>query len=128
MKHTDIILMLILAATTAGAQQRSLVWNPDRGDGTYVNPVINADYSDPDVCAVGDDYYLTASSFNCIPDCPYSTPTTWSTGASPVMRCRNNCPARSSPPCSTAKACGHPPYAITRAASISTGVIPTEAS
>lgn len=70
MKHTDIILMLILAATTAGAQQRSLVWTPDRGDGTYVNPVINADYSDPDVCAVGDDYYLTASSFNCIPGLP----------------------------------------------------------
>lgn len=41
--------------------------SPDNGDGTYTNPVINADYSDPDVVAVGDDYYLTASSFNCMP-------------------------------------------------------------
>lgn len=55
----------------AGAQQyKSEVWSPDNGDGTYTNPVINADYSDPDVVAVGDDYYLTASSFNCVPGLP----------------------------------------------------------
>ena len=50
----------------------SKVWNPDRGDGFYTNPVINADYSDPDVCvgASGEDYYLTASSFQCIPGLP----------------------------------------------------------
>ena len=46
------------------------VWCPDRGDGTYTNPVLYADYSDPDAIAVGDDYYLTASSFNCIPGLP----------------------------------------------------------
>ena len=63
-------LIIALLAVAAQAQERSLVWNPDRGDGTYVNPVINADYSDPDACAVGDDYYLTASSFNCIPGLP----------------------------------------------------------
>ncbi len=50
--------------------ERSAVWCPDQGNGTYVNPVLNADYSDPDVCAVGEDYYLTASSFNCIPGLP----------------------------------------------------------
>jgi beta-xylosidase len=32
--------------------------------------VLYADYSDPDVCAVGEDFYLTASSFNCIPGLP----------------------------------------------------------
>src|SRR5574344_511260 len=51
----------------AMAQYHSQVWSPDNGDGTYTNPVINADYSDPDVCRVGNDYYLTSSSFNCIP-------------------------------------------------------------
>lgn len=54
----------------AFAQYKSQVWSPDNGDGTYTNPVINADYSDPDVIAVGDDYYMTASSFNCIPGLP----------------------------------------------------------
>ena len=38
--------------------------------GTYTNPIIDADYSDPDVIRVGDDFYLTASSFNCIPGLP----------------------------------------------------------
>ena len=33
----------------------------------YTNPVINADYSDPDICRVGDDYYMTSSSFNHFP-------------------------------------------------------------
>ena len=57
---------------TVSAQQyyHSEVWSPDNGNGTYTNPVINADYSDPDVCVVGDDYYLTASSFQCIPGLP----------------------------------------------------------
>ncbi|MBR1688692.1 MAG: glycoside hydrolase 43 family protein [Prevotella sp.] len=54
------------------APYRSAVWSPDNGDGTYTNPVINADYSDPDVCVgeSGEDYYLTASSFQCIPGLP----------------------------------------------------------
>ncbi len=64
------VVILFLAPIIANAQYVSQVWCPDNGDGTYTNPVINADYSDPDVCAVGEDYYLTASSFNCIPGLP----------------------------------------------------------
>jgi beta-xylosidase len=45
-------------------------WQPDCGDGTYRNPIIYADYSDPDVVRVGKDFYLTASSFNCTPGLP----------------------------------------------------------
>jgi len=45
-------------------------WVPDNGDGTYTNPILFADYSDPDVIRVGDDFYLTASSFNCVPALP----------------------------------------------------------
>jgi beta-xylosidase len=40
------------------------------GQGAYTNPIIDADYSDPDVIRVGDDFYLTASSFNCVPGLP----------------------------------------------------------
>ena len=36
----------------------------------YQNPVIHADYSDPDVCRVGEEYWMTASSFNCFPGLP----------------------------------------------------------
>lgn len=45
-------------------------WISDQGDGTYRNPVLFADYSDPDVVRVGDDFYMTASSFNCVPGLP----------------------------------------------------------
>lgn len=51
-------------------KKNSMVWNPDNGDGTYKNPIIYADYSDPDVIRVGDDFYMTSSSFNCIPGLP----------------------------------------------------------
>lgn len=36
----------------------------DLGDGTFANPVLNADYSDPDVIRVGDKYYMTCSEFH----------------------------------------------------------------
>ncbi len=46
------------------------VWVADNGDGTYNNPIIYSDYSDPDVVRVGDDYYMTSSSFNSAPGLP----------------------------------------------------------
>lgn len=45
-------------------------WVPDLGDGTYRNPILHADYSDPDAIRVGDDFYLVASSFHCTPGLP----------------------------------------------------------
>lgn len=36
----------------------------DQGDGTYANPVLNADFSDPDVIRVGHKYYMVASDFH----------------------------------------------------------------
>lgn len=33
----------------------------------YTNPILPYDYSDPDVCRAGNGYYMTSSSFNCIP-------------------------------------------------------------
>lgn len=39
-------------------------------DGAYSNPVLNADWSDPDVIRVGEDFYLTASSFSKVPGLP----------------------------------------------------------
>jgi len=72
MKLKLFALAALACPTLVNAQYRSEVWNPDNGDGTYTNPVINADYSDPDVCvgASGEDYYMTASSFQCVPGLP----------------------------------------------------------
>lgn len=48
----------------------SAPWVSDQADGTYKNPVLHADYSDPDVVRVGDDYWMTASSFSHVPGLP----------------------------------------------------------
>lgn len=45
-------------------------WIADRGDGTYRNPVLYADYSDPDAVRVGDDFWMTSSSFGHVPGLP----------------------------------------------------------
>lgn len=72
MKGLFFILSLSVCSLfhPAMAQYRSEVWVSDEGNGMYRNPVLHADYSDPDVCAVGGDYFLTASSFNCTPGLP----------------------------------------------------------
>ena len=66
MKTLFSLLFVFLFPAVAPAQ----VWSPDNGDGTYKNPIIHADYSDPDVIRVGDDYWMIASSFTCMPGIP----------------------------------------------------------
>ena len=67
-----LILTVAFSWNTSAQTSNSLYksWVSDNGDGTYTNPVLYADYSDPDVIRVGDEYYLTASSFNCVPGLP----------------------------------------------------------
>ena len=67
----SFILILIFSVSTLNSQNSvSQTWVSDLGNGKYKNPVLNADYSDPDVCRVGDDYYMTASSFASVPGLP----------------------------------------------------------
>nr|WP_315401648.1 glycoside hydrolase 43 family protein [uncultured Duganella sp.] len=48
-------------------------WVADLGNGKYQNPILHADYSDPDAIRVGDTYYMTSSSFNSVPGLPLLT-------------------------------------------------------
>ncbi len=87
MRHFHRIPVLLLAALplfqAAFAQKKvdpakgsnkpayiSKVWVSDNGNGTYKNPVIDADYSDPDAIRVGNDFYMVASSFDAVPGLP----------------------------------------------------------
>ena len=63
-------IFIVLACGVVYPQAVSNVWVADNGDGTYRNPIIHADYSDPDVIRVGEDFYMTASSFNVVPGLP----------------------------------------------------------
>lgn len=62
--------MLLPSSSTPELVNPGVGWPADQGDGTYRNPVLFADYSDPDAIRVGDDYWLTASSFNHVPGLP----------------------------------------------------------
>lgn len=65
-----ITIGLFICLNSFSQSYKSEVWVSDQGNGTYKNPVLYSDYSDPDIIRVGDDYYMTASSFNCVPGLP----------------------------------------------------------
>ncbi len=68
MKNICRIVLMLAAfcmSITVNAQFSRLDWG-DQGNGTYKNPVLNADYSDPDVIRVGSKYYMVASDFHYI--------------------------------------------------------------
>lgn len=71
-KQFSLLVLLLLGSLYAISQSQSVskVWVADNGNGTYINPIIHADYSDPDAIRVGDDFYLVASSFEDIPGLP----------------------------------------------------------
>lgn len=68
-KLAHVLGICLFAGMPLAAQQPyvSEAWVADKGNGTYQNPILYADYSDPDACRVGDDFYMTSSSFNCLP-------------------------------------------------------------
>ncbi len=70
---TSLVFALLHFTNIAFCQQKNAptsVYITDNGNGTYNNPIIHADYSDPDAIRVGDDFYLIASSFTQVPGLP----------------------------------------------------------
>ncbi len=75
LKKINITLILILSTILFGQNKNiksSLTepWVPDIGNDQYKNPIIYADYSDPDVIRVKDNFYLVSSSFDQVPGLP----------------------------------------------------------
>lgn len=60
-----IILAGIMQPALAQSEvtKKTGAWG-DQGNGTFINPVINADYSDPDLVRVGNDFYMVCSEFH----------------------------------------------------------------
>lgn len=61
----SLALPQLISSARAASTTPILNWG-DQGDGTYRNPILNADYSDPDVIRVGDDFYLVGSDFHFV--------------------------------------------------------------
>lgn len=63
-RHGRFLVALVCLPLLAWAA-RPLSWG-DQGDGTYRNPVLPSDFSDPDIVRVGSDFYLVASDFHFV--------------------------------------------------------------
>ncbi len=64
------ILIIFSFSALLTSKNFAQIWNPNLNDNEYQNPIIWTDYSDPDIVRVGKDFYMTASSFNCVPALP----------------------------------------------------------
>ncbi len=42
-------------------------WTADNGNGTFTNPLLYDEFSDPDILRVGDDYYLAGTTMHTVP-------------------------------------------------------------
>lgn len=62
-KCSIILTCFLLTASRIMAQNI----HSDNGDGTYTNPVIPADFPDPDVIRVGDTYYMVTTTMFVFP-------------------------------------------------------------
>ena len=82
LKYLFSAVALMVAVTAANAQEESFQtqWG-DQGDGTYINPVLNADYSDPDVIRLERNIIWSLPT-SISWECRSLNLTTWSTGSS----------------------------------------------
>jgi beta-xylosidase len=70
MKRTKMIiraLLFVLVGFSANTNVISQHTYGDNGDGTFTNPVIPADYPDPDVIRVDDTYYMVTTTMFVFP-------------------------------------------------------------
>ncbi len=66
MKHySSVFVFLLLVSFSANAQVDS--WTADNGNGTFTNPLLYDEFSDPDIIRVGDDYYLAGTTMHSVP-------------------------------------------------------------
>lgn len=57
---------LTLSHSLSGTAQTTS-WTADNGNGTFTNPLLYDEFSDPDIIRVGDDYYLAGTTMHAVP-------------------------------------------------------------
>jgi len=60
-----LVFLFIISALASAAQSQK--HQSDNGDGTYTNPLIAADFPDPDVVLVDDTYYMVSTTMFVFP-------------------------------------------------------------
>jgi len=69
-RAAGVTLFALLLGLWMAPHATAETWVSDLGNGRYQNPILFADYSDPDLVRVGDAFYMVASSFNVMPGIP----------------------------------------------------------
>ena len=62
-----LCLLMLLACTQA---QAASTWVADNGNGTFTNPILYDEFSDPDLIRVGDWFYMTGTTMHAVPGLP----------------------------------------------------------
>ena len=64
-----LLTILAMAGMAFGqpAVAQQVRWTADNGNGTYTNPLLYDEFSDPDILRVGDDYYLAGTTMHTVP-------------------------------------------------------------
>lgn len=62
-KQLIILYGIFMSLTAIGQPYVSQVWVADQGDSTYINPILHADYPDPDVC-VAENFHPDYTSYH----------------------------------------------------------------
>lgn len=66
--HTFKLLLSALALSLCcQTMAQNTRWTADNGNGTYTNPLLYDEFSDPDILRVGDDYYLAGTTMHTVP-------------------------------------------------------------
>ena len=58
-----VFVFLLAICMMLSQMSLAFAWQPDKGDGTFTNPVMYADYPDPSMIRVGNYFYLASSTF-----------------------------------------------------------------
>ena len=66
-KMSDKRFLILAIIMLFGVNLKAQKWHSDNGDGTYTNPLIPADFPDPDVIRVGDTYYMVNTTMFIFP-------------------------------------------------------------
>lgn len=61
------LFLFLLCFVTFISYAQTTSWTADNGNGTYTNPLLYDEFSDPDVIRVGDDYYLAGTTMHAVP-------------------------------------------------------------
>jgi xylan 1,4-beta-xylosidase len=69
-RQKRVISLFMLIPLLLSLDMPVFAWQSDNGDGTFTNPVLNADYPDIAAIRVGNDFYMVSSTFVSFPSIP----------------------------------------------------------